>query len=377
MDRLTRRLSLLLLVGILCSGCDCGGGETPDGDADADSDSDTDADGDSDSDSDSDGDATHCGADVLIMVDNYDAYLTWYGARDRLAELIPGFVQALVDAGVDARLAVAWSWDSVQTDLMKDNPCYLRGDHQLVNRSETAGCPDPLYADLAPAWMDASAPDASELLACAAVPADEGCRISVPIHTLRMLLQTCGRAGHPTCRGFLREEAVPAALVLTNQDDCEAPGPGRDQEPHAGPDGPDEFYSMSDPANFNEEHDSYEPCETRAAELRPMDELMDALLTATPQAADVVVSIAAGPDMPITIDPDQEEWGVLEAVPACDSAELDTTIWPAPRLHDAVEILGDNARIRDLCEGPTAIAAALDDLAEMIIARQDPACLAP
>jgi hypothetical protein len=361
---------LLLLAAVLPLGCDCGSGEPPDGDADAD----TDGGGD---DGGADADGTHCGADVLIMVDNYDAYLTWYGARDELAELLPGFVEALVEAGVDARVAVAWTWDSVQTDLGKDSPCDLRGNNRFVNRSAAPECPDPVYPDLTPAWIEASEPAATELVACGAVPVDEGCRISVPVHNLRRLLQECGRGGDVRCGGFFREQALAAAFVLTNQDDCEAPGPGRDQEPHAGPDGPDEFYSMGDPANFNEEHDSYEPCETRADELRPMDDLMDALLSATPQATDVVLSVAAGPDIPITIDRDQEEWGVLEAVPACDSEELDTTIWPAPRLHDAIEILGDNGRIRDLCEGSAAIAAALDDLLDMIIARQDPACLTP
>lgn len=375
MDRLTRRLILWLLLAVaLVPGCDCDSGDTPDGDAGGDGDSGGDADSDADGDSDADADGSYCGADVLIMVDDYDAYLQTYGARAEIGRLLPGFLEALVAAGVDARVAGAWTWDALHTRLGKDNPC--SGNSGFVSRSGTFGCPDPLFEELAPAWIDAWDPAASELIACAAVPAEDGCRISVPIHSLRRLLMECPRGSKPACVGFFRSDALAAALVLTNQDDCEAPGTARDVEPHV-PGYPDEFYSMSDPANFNGAHDSYEPCETRAAELRPMTELMDKLLTVDMRAANLVLSVAAGPDMPITIDPDQEEWGVLEAVPACDSEELDTTIWPAPRLHDAVEILGDNGRIRDLCEGPESIAAALDDLLDMIVERQDPACLEP
>jgi len=216
--------SVLMILGVLLATGSCEpsqdrGGEgdadtdsDTDGDADTDSDSDTDADTDSDTDSDTDPPGSGCQAlDILFVIDDSG---TMESEQQMLVAGFEDFVTVLegyettASTQLDYRIGVTTT--GVSTHYSTDGvPGYitLEGrDGELVAPGETS---DP--------WIDGPGPDVSDMFGDIALVGTWGPAYEMPLLAMELALEESDGGVND---GFLREDALFAVIIITDEDDC-------------------------------------------------------------------------------------------------------------------------------------------------------------
>jgi hypothetical protein len=201
--------------------------------------------------------------------------------------------------------------------------------------------------------------DVDQAFACIAELGTSGCGFEQPLASLRQALDP--DEAPPENEGFLREEAVLALILLTDEDDCSVP-----------PDSDLLVTSSSDPrgplssfrcAEFGHICGDSRPPRTpagpltdcRSAEdgvLLNVSELAEFFKTLKADPNDVMVAAIAGPPTPYTIRLGQEGTGsgsrlVPLLAPSCTSANGSAT--PAVRVNEFADAFGLNGNFFSIC----------------------------
>jgi hypothetical protein len=205
-------LALGALTGVACADSDRGAGGA---DGDADTDTDTDTDGDTDADSDADADIGCDKMDILFVVDDSGSMAC---EQEMLTSSFPGFIQVLEEYNnanadqISYRIGVTSTGRSL--DYSIDAPLF-----PPIPMSE-----DGLDGDLVEVdgqkWIDGPG-DTAAITAAFAEAASLGTggpSFEMPLECMREALDKDASGGNN--EGFLREDSLFIAVVITDEDDC-------------------------------------------------------------------------------------------------------------------------------------------------------------
>jgi hypothetical protein len=217
-----RRLFLLTLAAALAAACGTSGDRagSSDADTDTDTDADTDIDTDADTDTDSDADVGCDKMDILFVIDDSGSMAC---EQEMLATAFPGFIGVLEDYNnanadqVSYRIGVTSTGRTL--DYTIDAPPVGPIDPPPINLSESGLDGD--LADVGDAkWIDGPG-DTTAITAAfteAASLGTGGTSFEMPLECMREALQKDAAGG--SNEGFLREDSLFIAVVITDEDDC-------------------------------------------------------------------------------------------------------------------------------------------------------------
>lgn len=258
--------------------------------------------------------------DVVFVVDDSPSMRE---EQDNLAANLPQFVQVLDEYLVDDtrpldyRLAVLTPGRDVQEYIASSGTTYpaqaSTGDNGAFR--QLCGMPRP--------WIERGDADVAGTFSCVAQVGVEGSAKEMPLEALRMAFDE--RQADGTNAGFLRDDALLAVVILTDEDDCSTMGGsytimGSTQQPPAG----------------------------KACAPAPME------LVAVSEYAQLLDTLKSGPG----------RWAVASiAGPGpgtCTSPFGDAL--HAERLQELTQLKGDNAVFSSVCDGDlsSALRDALD-----------------
>jgi hypothetical protein len=175
--------------------------------------------------------------DILFMVDNSQSMLP---LQAKLTTQFPVFMNVLkaLPTGVgaetglpDVHVAVVSSDTGPGRFNLPDRHCAFRGDGGLFKSTPgpTATCAAPLPADqhyLAAAQNQTIknyTGDISDAFSCIAALGDQGCGFEGQLKSVRWALDPLNADLVPDNAGFLRNDALLAVILITNEDDCSIP----------------------------------------------------------------------------------------------------------------------------------------------------------
>lgn len=164
-------------------------------------------------------------------------------------------------------------------------------------------------------WLERGDTDVEGTFSCAAQVGTGGPSLEMPLHTLELALDD--RVADGTNSGFLREDALLAFVVLTDEDDC-----SRED---------DNFTVMTD------------ACDSGQPEIMPITHYLDFLDSLKGERGRWATAVIAGPG------------------PSTCTSDFGDALY-AQRLQQFVTQTGDNAVFSSICEGDlaSALTAALD-----------------
>lgn len=148
--------------------------------------------------------------DILFVVDNSGSMLE---EQTNLATNFPLFMQVLdAAADLDYRVGV--------TTTGRDYTWSLETPIGPIPSSQTGGDNGALLqrCDMTKRWVDKGDPMASETFSCAAQVGDQGPAMEMPLGAIRDAFGA--RISDGTNSGFLRDDALLAIVILTDEDDC-------------------------------------------------------------------------------------------------------------------------------------------------------------
>ena len=165
--------------------------------------------------------------DLLFMVDNSSSMDKM---QAKLKEQLPLFMQVLQQPGAlpDIHIAVVSSDMGVHSDVSID-ACTPHGDQGMFRSAPEDTC---LSTTLAPGatFLSSSGGTAnftgpiSDVFQCIALLGSKGCGFENQLASIDRALGADGQGGPPAQNvGFLRDDAILAIVLLTNEDDCSAP----------------------------------------------------------------------------------------------------------------------------------------------------------
>jgi hypothetical protein len=313
-------------------------------------------------------------ADILFVVDDT---VDMTGAQSALASALPGFLAALESAAggrPDLHIGV------ISTDLgvgpFAIVGCTAIGDGgQLLRRDACPPLAEPYLIDRADGdgGRVINYPDGqlAETLGCMVQLGAVGCGFEQPLEAMRRALDP----GSASNAGFVREDAVLAVVVLTNEDDCSVedtalfdPSQGTIDAPL----GPLTSYRCFEfgiqcTPDSRTAVGARSDCETRdaSAYLHSVGDYADALRAIKP-ARRLAVAVIAGPQTPVNVASNASS-GFPELTPSCTSPTGTTSAAPAIRLDAFARSFGDDSHVGSICEAsPTG---SLTAIAELIAAR--------
>jgi hypothetical protein len=306
------------------------GGTGTDTDADADSDADSDADADTDADADSDTDDPGSGCQALDLLFVIDDSGTMAAEQEMLVDAFADFVAVLeayetsIGTQLDYRIGVTTT--GVSTHYSIDG---VPGWITLDGRDGELVAPE----DAADPWIDGPGPDVAAQFGDIAVVGTYGPAYEMPLLAMRMALEESAAGG--ANEGFLREDALFAVVVITDEDDCSRE---------------DDYWAMPDEA-----HSCFDyPLEHNVLALDGFKAALDAQLGGDGRYVVVVVAGAPPPD------------GEAPCSYGEDGAAL------AGRLNEFVtaHVNADGAHgvMHDICEAQSTgdMASALDEAMQLI-----------
>lgn len=149
--------------------------------------------------------------DILFVVDNSGSMLE---EQQNLADNFPRFIEVLDNftPALDYRVGVTttgrdYNW-SIDTPLGPLPNSQTGGDNgALLQR-----------CDMARRWVERNDPDPGATFSCAAEVGDQGPAMEMPLEVIRQAFTD--RLDDGTNAGFLRDDALLALVVLTDEDDC-------------------------------------------------------------------------------------------------------------------------------------------------------------
>jgi hypothetical protein len=166
-------------------------------------------------------------------------------------------------------------------------------------------------------WIERSDPDVSGTFSCVAEVGTGGSSIEMPLHMLELSLTE--RVADGANAGFLRDDALLAVVVLTDEDDC-----SRLDDPIT--------LTIPDPTMATAAVDT---CDPMAPEILPIARFLSAYDAAKMDRGRWAMAVIAGPG-PGT----------------CTSAFGDAI--EAARLQDFIGMAGDNTIFSSICDGDLA-----------------------
>jgi hypothetical protein len=205
--------------------------------------------------------------------------------------------------------------------------------------------------------------DIDQVFACIAPLGAVGCGFEHQLQSVRAALDP--DLMPPENRGFLRDEAVLAIVLLTDEDDCSAPDdttlfdPG--QERVSDPLGPVSSYRCNE---FGHLCNGQRPPRTPASDLVDctsaedgrlirISELVEFFKTLKANSNDVMVAAVAGPPTPYSVVVEPLPGGganspaVPQVAPSCESANGNAA--PAVRIQEFVNAFGNNGTFLSIC----------------------------
>lgn len=208
----------------------------------------------------------------------------------------------------------------------------------------------------------------SDALSCIAELGTRGCGFE---HQLGAIWRALGGDGTvpPPNVGFLRDDALLAIVILTDEDDCSAPDDtdlfDPTQDLISDPLGPLDSYRCNE---FGHLCNGVPPPRTMAASnltgcvsnekgpLTPVAEFVRFFKSLKPNPDDVIVAAITGPVTPYAVElrtVRNRDTGVVQSeprvVPSCTSSNGSAV--PAVRLQQFIEAFGANGTTESLCEG--------------------------
>jgi len=255
--------------------------------------------------------------DIVFVIDDSGSMSE---EQSNLAANFPKFVKVLDDfktksgSKVDYRLAVTTTGRdlnySIELPGFGTLPQNEKGDNGAFRDTKSCGATKR--------WVDKSDANVASTFSCLAKTGTGGASIEMPLYALKLALND--RVADGTNKGFLRDDALLATVILTDEDDC----------------------SRED-NNFTIKTDA---CDTMP-NVRPVADYAAMLDTA-----------AKGPGRWAT--------AVIAGEKACKSSFGDAV--EAKRLKDFVSIAGKNGTFSSICDGDLTVAL------EKALATFDAAC---
>jgi hypothetical protein len=298
--------------------------------------------------------------DILFLIDNS---MSMKEEQDNLRKNFPVLTRVLKDLpqGLpNVHIAVVSS--DLGAGLLNDVPgCVGDGDRGRFQNTPRAG-----------SYLSAVGPDRNfdgdivQAFACIAALGTGGCGFEHQLQALRAALDP--ELMPEENRGFLRENAVLAMVLLTDEDDCSAP---RDTN------GNNTLFDSSDLASqslgplssfrcneFGHLCDGKRPPRTPAANLQQcrsaedgrllrIADLVEFFKTLKADPNDIMVAAVTGPPTPYAVELVRQPGGrgaaatQPQVVPSCRSAN--GTADPAVRINQFVEAFGANGSMHSIC----------------------------
>jgi hypothetical protein len=157
--------------------------------------------------------------DIVFVIDNSD---TMKEEQENLIANFPAFVEVLdgfdtkiEDTPLDYRVAVTttsrafpWVLDATGQGAPVPFDMEEEGDSGAFRQS----------CEMAQPWMDSSDPRIEETFACAAEVGIGGSRFEMPLYNLELAFSSRVQDGSNS--GFVRDDALLAVVILTDEDDC-------------------------------------------------------------------------------------------------------------------------------------------------------------
>jgi hypothetical protein len=311
--------------------------------------------------------------DLLFMLDNTNSMEP---KRQSLIQYFPNLATTLAD--FDLHIGIVTS--SMGAGPFTPPSCATIGGDQGMLQNQrhgwscsTAGMydPDARFLTYEPA-VDGGAPSVNfagalgDAFECHAAIMEDGCGFEMPLASVRAALNGCGTPGRctqPINEGFLREDALLAIVMLTDEDDCSAPpdttlfDPSqRTLDSALGPitsyrcfefgnlcGGEDPGRSMGlrhDCVPGNKDPDPLH-------QLTPLEEFATFLQALRPDPGSLYVAVIAGTPGPVQVGPDANNYPDL--VPACTGGVGSAD--PTPRLSAFLRLLPpQRGRFFSTCE---------------------------
>ncbi|HXU63259.1 MAG TPA: hypothetical protein VN962_16265 [Polyangia bacterium] len=166
--------------------------------------------------------------DLLFMIDNS---LSMKTMQQKLEEQLPGFMQVLKDnaSGLpDVHIAVVSSDMGAPSDT-QISTCGATGDQGKFQYKAQGACTGTTLADGATFLSDSNGianftGQITDVFQCIALLGDLGCGFEHQLASIDRALGADGQGPPPAQNaGFLRDDAILAIVLLTNEDDCSAP----------------------------------------------------------------------------------------------------------------------------------------------------------
>jgi len=155
--------------------------------------------------------------DIVFVVDDSGSMKEEQG---NLAANFPKFVKVLDDfktksgSKVDYRLAVTTTGRDLDYKIavpgFPEIPQSEKGDNGAFRNTSSCGATKR--------WVDRADPNATSTFACLAQTGTGGSSIEMPLYSLKLALNE--RVADGTNAGFLRDDALLAVVILSDEDDC-------------------------------------------------------------------------------------------------------------------------------------------------------------
>ena len=311
--------------------------------------------------------------DLLFVVDDSGSMAE---EQQALADQFPLMVRMLVtgdlddDGRVDAQPVSDLRVGVITTNLGSagfelGRGCQIRDDDGsdgvLRTRARGEGCPGTVPRFLGFSPGEGAVDPFVEDFACVAIVGRHGCGFEQPLEaTLKALLPSDSPvrfvAGQPhgdgANAGFVRDDAVLAVVMVTDEDDC----------------------SIADPELYNPESLVYPwsedargnlRCIRYAEALQPVSRFVDAVRSVKESPDDLLISAITGVPPDLVVDPEAIDYDALLAdprmqemenpgrpgylFPACDLEGTGFAV-PARRIVTAIDTFGENGIVQSICD---------------------------
>lgn len=326
--------------------------------------------------------------DIVFMIDNSGSMTE---EQDNLRRNFPAFTRVLknLPQGLpNLHLAVVSS-DLGAGPFDKVDNCHRKGDGgRFQNAARGGNCVGPRGSFISAVGPDRNFDgDIDQVFSCIAPLGTKGCGFEHQLQSVRAALDPELMPAENA--GFLRDDAVLAIVLLTDEDDCSAPAnttlfdPA--QESISDPLGPLDSFRCNE---FGHLCAGKRPPRTDASELKDCHSAEDGRLVKISELVtffkglkanpnDVIVAVVTGPTAPYSVKTKATRTtkGIElqpKISPSCMSANGSAS--PAVRLHDFVDAFGANGTFLSICADD--FTPVMDHIGHEVARRASLECLA-
>jgi len=157
--------------------------------------------------------------DILFVIDDS---ISMAQEQRNLAENFPGFIRVLDDYRTSAGTPLDYHVAVTTTGRTYDKFLRNGGMDYANGHADGADGGLPLRCGMSRRWLERGDADVSGTFACIAAVGIGGPTDEMPLATTRLALEA--RVADGTNAGFLRDDALLAIVVLTDEDDCSTSG---------------------------------------------------------------------------------------------------------------------------------------------------------